>query len=107
MPRPSPLSQRRRPWLLTSVLPASPPPSLPAPVHRAHRLSLALGAKDADRTSIRVANSLELVGNLELLQAPGLPYTLPRQYVDRPLLTGASRGRPAAGGSRGRHLSPN
>lgn len=48
-----------------------------------------MGAKDPSRTSIRVANSLEQVGNLELLQAPGLPFTLPRQYVDRPLLTGA------------------
>ena len=31
------------------------------------------------------------VGELELLQAPGLPYQLPRQVADLPILTGAAR----------------
>jgi hypothetical protein len=77
-----------------------PPPSPPSTtLHacsltraRAHtrtcRLLSAIEAKDPSRTSVRVANTLEHVADLELLQAPGLPYTLPKQYAGLPVLTG-------------------
>jgi cyclophilin family peptidyl-prolyl cis-trans isomerase len=52
------------------------------------RLAAAVAIKDPDRTSIRVANSLERVAALELLQAPGLPYPIPSQYASLPRLTG-------------------
>lgn len=56
------------------------------------RLSMAVSLKDPDRTSIRVANVLERVASLELLQAPGLPYTLPSQYkASLPYLTGRAK----------------
>ena len=57
------------------------------------RLLAAIDVKDATRTSVRLANSLELVARLELLQAPGLPYQLPRQVAGRPILTGGWVGR--------------
>ena len=52
------------------------------------RLSTSISLKDTDRTSVRVANALERLSALELLQAPGLPYRLPQQYSDLPILTG-------------------
>lgn len=52
------------------------------------RLARSIEVKDAERTSIRVANSLEGVASLELLQAPGLPYQLPRALAGYPILAG-------------------
>lgn len=52
------------------------------------RLARAIEVKDPERTSIRVSNALERVAALELLQAPGLPYQLPRQLAGYPALTG-------------------
>ena len=53
------------------------------------RLERSIAAKDPERTAIRVSNSLERVASLELLQAPGLPYQLPRSVAGSyPLLTG-------------------
>lgn len=37
----------------------------------------------------RVADVLKDVGELEILQAPGLPYIIPREYADLTHLTGA------------------
>lgn len=56
------------------------------------RLAAATEVKDPARTSVRTANALELVSQLELLQAPGLPYQLPaaQQAAGRPVLTGAT-----------------
>lgn len=54
------------------------------------RVSRAIEVKDPDRTSMRVANALEQVASLELLQAPGLPYQLPRQLAQYPALAGAA-----------------
>lgn len=39
--------------------------------------------------SFRVADVLKDVGELEVLQAPGLPYVIPRDYANLPHLTGA------------------
>lgn len=66
------------------------------PWHYAHATCLthpslaqaAAGAKDADRTAARVATVLADVSALELLQAPGLPFILPRDYAELPRLTG-------------------
>ena len=52
------------------------------------RLTTAIDLKDPDRTSIRTANALERIASLELLQAPGLPYPIPKVYEKLPRLVG-------------------
>ena len=52
------------------------------------RLQRAIDVKDPERTSIRVANALERLGQIELLQSPGLKYQLPARYAGLPRLTG-------------------
>lgn len=52
------------------------------------RLGVAVENKDADRTSQRLAAVLGGVARLELLQAPGLAFTPPRQYDSLPRLLG-------------------
>ena len=47
--------------------------------------------RDADKVSGRVAKVLRKVSELELLQAPNLPYTLPKEYRSLPHLTGMHR----------------
>jgi hypothetical protein len=49
---------------------------------------VAVENKDADRTSQRLAAALGGVARLELLQAPGLAFTPPRQYDSLPRLLG-------------------
>lgn len=44
--------------------------------------------KDADKVSVGLASSLDIVAQLELLQAPGLSYLLPEPYSNYPRLTG-------------------
>ncbi|CAM0906321.1 unnamed protein product [Alopecurus aequalis] len=44
--------------------------------------------KDNDRLSVALASSLDTIAELELLQAPGLSFLLPKQYLDYPRLTG-------------------
>ncbi|KAL9253867.1 Peptidyl-prolyl cis-trans isomerase CYP37, chloroplastic-like protein [Drosera capensis] len=44
--------------------------------------------KDPDNLSARLAASLDTVAALELLQAPGLSFLLPQQYMDYPRLNG-------------------
>lgn len=53
-----------------------------------NKLMKSIDIKDSDRTSIRVANALERVGYLELLQTPGLPYSIPAKYQNLPRLVG-------------------
>ncbi|KAG2637754.1 hypothetical protein PVAP13_2NG535700 [Panicum virgatum] len=43
---------------------------------------------DPDKLSIALASSLDTIGKLELLQAPGLSFLLPQQYLEYPRLTG-------------------
>ncbi|XP_077243236.1 cyclophilin-like peptidyl-prolyl cis-trans isomerase family protein isoform X3 [Tasmannia lanceolata] len=43
---------------------------------------------DPDKVSIRLSSSLNTVAELELLQAPGLSFLLPKQYMGYPRLTG-------------------
>lgn len=43
---------------------------------------------DADKVSVGLASSLETLAQIELLQAPGLSFLLPQQYLDYPRLTG-------------------
>ncbi|KAK8633466.1 hypothetical protein V6N13_014311 [Hibiscus sabdariffa] len=43
---------------------------------------------DPDRVSVGLASSLDTVAELELLQAPGLSFLLPEQYLKYPRLTG-------------------
>ncbi|KAL1567121.1 cytochrome P450 monooxygenase 37 [Salvia divinorum] len=44
--------------------------------------------KDPDKVSVGLANTLDTVAQLELLQAPGLSFLLPEQYKNYPRLTG-------------------
>ncbi|XP_052207518.1 peptidyl-prolyl cis-trans isomerase CYP37, chloroplastic isoform X3 [Diospyros lotus] len=44
--------------------------------------------KDPDKVSVGLASSLDTVAQLELLQAPGLSFLLPQQYLKYPRLTG-------------------
>ncbi|XP_074370280.1 peptidyl-prolyl cis-trans isomerase CYP37, chloroplastic isoform X3 [Apium graveolens] len=44
--------------------------------------------KDPDRVSVGLASSLDTVAELELLQAPGLSFLLPAQYLKYPRFTG-------------------
>lgn len=73
------------------------------------RLAYAMEAKDPDRTSLRLANALEYVGELELLEAPGLPYQLPNQYASFPILSGRAvvELTVATGDGRKAFLDPN
>lgn len=48
----------------------------------------AIADKDPDKVSIRLVSSLETVAQIELLQAPGLPYLVPNEYQQYPRLTG-------------------
>lgn len=43
---------------------------------------------DPDKVSVGLASSLDIVAELELLQAPGLSFLLPEQYLKYPRLTG-------------------
>ncbi|XP_024015620.1 peptidyl-prolyl cis-trans isomerase CYP37, chloroplastic isoform X2 [Eutrema salsugineum] len=44
--------------------------------------------QDPDKVSIGLASSLDTVAELELLQAPGLSFLLPQQYLNYPRLAG-------------------
>ncbi|CAA6668810.1 unnamed protein product [Spirodela intermedia] len=44
--------------------------------------------KDPDKVSVSLASSLDNVAELELVQAPGLSFLLPEQYLRYPRLTG-------------------
>ncbi|XP_059277091.1 peptidyl-prolyl cis-trans isomerase CYP37, chloroplastic isoform X1 [Lycium ferocissimum] len=44
--------------------------------------------KNTDRVSVGLASTLDTVAQLELLQAPGLSFLLPQQYLKYPRLTG-------------------
>ncbi|KAK4775309.1 hypothetical protein SAY86_010244 [Trapa natans] len=44
--------------------------------------------QDPDKVSLALASSLETVAEIELLQAPGLSFLLPEQYLKYPRLTG-------------------
>ncbi|KNA07697.1 hypothetical protein SOVF_169480 isoform A [Spinacia oleracea] len=44
--------------------------------------------KDADRVSVGLASALDTVAELELLQAPGISFLLPQQYLQYPRLNG-------------------
>ncbi|KAF3778257.1 Peptidyl-prolyl cis-trans isomerase [Nymphaea thermarum] len=43
---------------------------------------------DPDKISVNLSSSLDMVAELELLQAPGLSFLLPDQYLNYPRLTG-------------------
>ncbi|KAK9269598.1 hypothetical protein L1049_001374 [Liquidambar formosana] len=44
--------------------------------------------KDPDKVSVGLASSLDTIAELELVQAPGLSFLLPQQYLTYPRLTG-------------------
>ena len=51
-------------------------------------LHVRIRCRDADKTSGRVARVLNLVAELELMQAPGLAYSIPKEFDRMPRLTG-------------------
>ena len=44
--------------------------------------------RDPDKTSLRANRVLRDVASLELAQAPGIPYLIPKEYASRPRLNG-------------------
>ncbi|KAF6138193.1 hypothetical protein GIB67_011033 [Kingdonia uniflora] len=48
--------------------------------------------KDLDKVSVYLASSLDIVAELELLQAPGLSFLLPKQYLTYPRKLGTKFG---------------
>lgn len=44
--------------------------------------------QDADKVSVSLASTLDTVAELELLQAPGLSFLMPKQYMQYPRLSG-------------------
>lgn len=54
----------------------------------ASRADAAVGQRDQEKVSLRVAETLKSVADLELMQAPGLPFIIPKEYSTLPRLTG-------------------
>lgn len=85
------LSQRD---LLLSGLPpgseaaAAAPELLDTAYTSLKKLQLAVASQQPDKVSIRVAEVLKAVAELELLQAPGLPFVLPKEYQVTGVLAG-------------------
>lgn len=52
------------------------------------KASAFIAKQDPDRLSLHVADLLKSVSQLELLQAPGLSFTIAKEYQNRPRLTG-------------------
>lgn len=76
----------KRDVLLSGMPPASAPTGaalLDAAYASLKKLELAVAAQQPDTVSIRVADVLKSVAELELLQAPGLPFVLPKDYQVR------------------------
>ncbi|KAG1680580.1 hypothetical protein FOA52_015027 [Chlamydomonas sp. UWO 241] len=55
---------------------------------RLQQLELAISTQQPDLTGLRVKEALQAVSGLELVQAPGLAFTLPKGYRGLPRLTG-------------------
>jgi cyclophilin family peptidyl-prolyl cis-trans isomerase len=55
---------------------------------RLKQLELSIKSQQPDAVSTRVAAVLRSVADLEILQAPGLPYSIPKEYAALPRLTG-------------------
>lgn len=68
--------------LLYDCLSASPPPP---------HTQLAISTQQPDYAGARVADCLTRVAALELLEAPGLAFSLPREYAALPHLAGRAR----------------
>ncbi|KAK6154319.1 hypothetical protein DH2020_008567 [Rehmannia glutinosa] len=62
--------------------------------------------KDADKVSVGLASTLDTIAQLELLQAPGLSFLLPQQYLNYPRLTGRAVVEFAIGKGDGSTFSP-
>jgi hypothetical protein len=52
------------------------------------KLELAVKTQQPDGVALRVADSLRVVAELELVQAPGLPFLIPKEYRSLPRLAG-------------------
>ncbi|KAI8474603.1 MAG: cyclophilin-type peptidyl-prolyl cis-trans isomerase [Monoraphidium minutum] len=55
---------------------------------RLKQLELAVKTQQPDYVGVRVADVLKAVSRLEVLQAPGLPYSLPKEVLSLPRLVG-------------------
>lgn len=53
-----------------------------------NKLLESIKEKDADKVSVGLSNALNTLAELEILQAPGLPFLLPAQYKEYPRFTG-------------------
>lgn len=52
------------------------------------QLELAVKTQQPDAVSLRVADVLKSISDYELLQAPGLPFSIPKEYASQPKLIG-------------------
>lgn len=80
-----------RPALLAGVPPAQQPEAeqlLDELFAKLKQLELAVKTQQPDFVGVRIADSLKRIADLELLQAPGLSFSLPREYASRPYLAG-------------------
>ncbi|GIL50914.1 hypothetical protein Vafri_7000 [Volvox africanus] len=55
------------------------------------KLELAVKTQQPDAVSVRVADALRTVADLELLQAPALPFLIPKEYQALPRLVGRAQ----------------
>ncbi|GLC36069.1 hypothetical protein PLESTF_000972600 [Pleodorina starrii] len=84
------LSQQRE-VMLAGVPPASRAAAeslLDALTAALRKLEMAVKTQQPDAVALRVADALKSVAELELLQAPGLPFLIPKEYGTLPRLVG-------------------
>ncbi|EFJ49061.1 hypothetical protein VOLCADRAFT_104498 [Volvox carteri f. nagariensis] len=86
------LALAQRPDLiLTGVPPAATPAAetlLDSLTTSLRKLELAVKTQQPDAVALRVSDALRTVADLELLQAPGLPFLIPKEYQSLPRLVG-------------------
>ncbi|WIA35054.1 hypothetical protein OEZ86_003543 [Tetradesmus obliquus] len=85
------LKQLELPALLAGVPPGQQPEAeqlLDELFAKLKQLELAVKTQQPDFVGVRIADSLRRIADLELLQAPGLSFSLPREYASRPYLAG-------------------
>ncbi|KAG2432024.1 hypothetical protein HYH02_013094 [Chlamydomonas schloesseri] len=73
--------------LSASTVPAAEP-LLDSLSKSLRKLELAVKTQQPDAVALRVSDSLKAVAELELLQAPGLPFLIPKEYASLPRLVG-------------------
>ncbi|KAG2428968.1 hypothetical protein HXX76_011212 [Chlamydomonas incerta] len=84
------VSQRREVMLagLSAAAVPTAEPLLDSLSTSLRKLELAVKTQQPDGVALRVSDALRAVAELELLQAPGLPFLIPKEYASLPRLVG-------------------